>query len=67
MRTDIPNLLPGSRVLVSFFGGKRQNMTLGFPTDLPKLVPSLQRIVWETGTRSIPWKRPAIVQSCRSN
>jgi 4-hydroxy-3-polyprenylbenzoate decarboxylase len=34
---DIPNSLPGSRVLVNFFGGKRQNMTLGFPTDLSKL------------------------------
>ena len=34
---DIPRSLPGSRVLVNFFGGKRQNMTLGFPTDLPKL------------------------------
>ena len=34
---DVPGTLPGSRVLVNFFGGKRQNMTLGFPTDLAKL------------------------------
>ena len=27
---------PGFRVLVNFFGGKRKNMTLGFPTDLSK-------------------------------
>src|SRR6185436_4317801 len=29
---DVPGTLPGSRVLVNFFGGKRQKMTLGFPT-----------------------------------
>ncbi len=34
---DIPRSLPGSRVLVNFFGGKRKNMTLGFPTSLNKL------------------------------
>jgi len=34
---DIPGTLPGSRVLVNFFGGKRRNMTLGFSPDLPKL------------------------------
>jgi 4-hydroxy-3-polyprenylbenzoate decarboxylase len=33
---DIPRSLPGSRVLVNFFGGKRKNMTLGFPTSLDK-------------------------------
>ncbi len=27
----------GFRVLVNFFGGKRKNMTLGFPTDLDKV------------------------------
>jgi len=27
----------GYRILVNFFGGKRQNMTLGFPTDFSKL------------------------------
>jgi hypothetical protein len=34
---DIPGTIPGSRVLVNFFGGKRKNMTLGFPTELSKL------------------------------
>src|SRR5262249_18792229 len=33
----VPGTLPGSRVLVNFFGGKRQGMTLGFPTHLSKL------------------------------
>lgn len=34
---DIPGTLPGSRVLVNFFGGQRQKMTLGFPGHLNKL------------------------------
>jgi 4-hydroxy-3-polyprenylbenzoate decarboxylase len=34
---DVPGALKGSRVLVNFFGGKRQNMTLGFPTHLSKI------------------------------
>jgi UbiD family decarboxylase len=34
---DVPGTLPGSRVLVNFFGGKRQRMTLGFPPELSKL------------------------------
>jgi UbiD family decarboxylase len=34
---DVPGTLPGSRVLVNFFGGKRQRMTLGFSTDMTKL------------------------------
>lgn len=34
---DIPRSLPGSRVLVNFFGGRRRNMTLGFPPHLDKL------------------------------
>ncbi len=34
---EVPGSLPGSRVLVNFFGGLRQRMTLGFPTDLTKL------------------------------
>ena len=32
---DVPGTLPGSRLLVNFFGGKRQNMTLGFPLISP--------------------------------
>lgn len=34
---DVPGTIPGSRVLVNFFGGQRKNMTLGFPTDLSKI------------------------------
>ncbi len=34
---DIPDTLPGSRVLTNFFGGQRKAMTLGFPTNLSKL------------------------------
>ncbi len=34
---DVPGTLPGSRVLVNFFGGDRQKMTLGFPSHLNKL------------------------------
>ena len=34
---DIPDTLPGSRVLINFFGGQRKAMTLGFPTNLSKL------------------------------
>src|SRR2546430_801687 len=37
MFEDVPGTLPGSRVVVNFFGGKRKNMTLGFPTELSKL------------------------------
>src|SRR5262249_16087877 len=33
----VPGTIEGSRVLVNFFGGKRKNMTLGFPTELSKL------------------------------
>jgi UbiD family decarboxylase len=34
---DVPGSIKGSRILVNFFGGKRKNMTLGFPTDLSKV------------------------------
>ncbi len=34
---QIPGSLPGARVLTNFFGGKRKNMTLGFPPELDKL------------------------------
>ena len=34
---DVPGTIKGSRVLVNFFGGKRKNMTLGFPTDMSKI------------------------------
>lgn len=34
---DVPGTLKGSRLLVNFFGGLRQRMTLGFPNHLSKL------------------------------
>jgi 4-hydroxy-3-polyprenylbenzoate decarboxylase len=34
---DIPGCEKGFRVLANIFGGKRKNMTLGFPTDLGKM------------------------------
>jgi len=34
---DVPGCPEGFRVLTNFFGGKRKNMTLGFPIDLNKL------------------------------
>jgi 4-hydroxy-3-polyprenylbenzoate decarboxylase len=34
---EIPGMPKGHRVLVNFFGGRRKNMTLGFPTHLNRL------------------------------
>src|SRR5579872_1853946 len=34
---EIPGCTKGFRVLTNFFGGKRKNMTLGFPSNLAKL------------------------------
>ena len=34
---NIPGTIAGSKVLVNFFGGKRQRMTLGFPLHFSKL------------------------------
>jgi UbiD family decarboxylase len=34
---DVPGCPRGFRVLTNFFGGKRKNMTLGFPANLTKL------------------------------
>jgi 4-hydroxy-3-polyprenylbenzoate decarboxylase len=34
---DIPGYPKGFRVLTNFFGGRRQNMTLGFPAELSKI------------------------------
>jgi 4-hydroxy-3-polyprenylbenzoate decarboxylase len=34
---EVPGSPKGFRVLVNFFGGKRKNMTLGFPAELSKL------------------------------
>src|SRR3984957_7439609 len=35
--SDVPGTLKGSKVLVNFFGGQRQRMTLGFPSHLTTL------------------------------
>src|SRR5262249_27492505 len=54
---DVPGSLKGSRVLVNFFGGKRKNMTLGFPSDLSKLDLSEQfRIHYMSDLKRIPPK-----------
>ena len=37
MFEDIPGVPQGYRVLTNFFGGKRKNMTLGFPPELDKI------------------------------
>ncbi|MGB0631241.1 MAG: UbiD family decarboxylase [Alphaproteobacteria bacterium] len=34
---DVPGTMPGSRLLVNFFAGKRMNMTLGFPSEYSKI------------------------------
>ena len=34
---EIPGIQKGFRVLINTFGGKRKNMTLGFPTELSKV------------------------------
>ena len=34
---EVPGIAKGFRVLTNFFGGKRKNMTLGFPTDMSKV------------------------------
>ena len=34
---EIPGYPKGFRVLTNFYGGKRMNMTMGFPTSLSKL------------------------------
>ncbi|HEY9529838.1 MAG TPA: UbiD family decarboxylase [Burkholderiales bacterium] len=34
---EVPGCAPGFRVLTNFFGGRRKNMTLGFPLEYSKL------------------------------
>jgi UbiD family decarboxylase len=54
---DIPGTIKGSRVLVNFFGGKRKNMTLGFPTELSKVELSEEfRIHYMSEIKRIPPK-----------
>jgi UbiD family decarboxylase len=58
---DIPDSLPGSRVLVNFFGGKRKNMTLGFPSDLSKL--ALSEAYRKHSTSSLKLISPEVVKT----
>ncbi len=48
---DIKGYEPGWRVLVNFFGAKRKNMTLGFPTELNKL--ELSEAYYETQLKGL--------------
>ena len=52
----IPGVPVGYRVLVNFFGGKRMNMTLGFPTSLNKfeLSRAFLDIYRERSTKPLP-------------
>ena len=58
---DIPDSLPGSRVLVNFFGGKRKNMTLGFPPEFSKL--ALSEAYRQHYTSSLELLAPKVVES----
>ena len=60
---DIPDSLPGSRILINFFDGRRKNMTLGFPTDLSKVELSEGfRVHYGASMKRIP---PKYVDSAR--
>jgi 4-hydroxy-3-polyprenylbenzoate decarboxylase len=48
---EVPGHQKGYRILVNFFGGKRKNMTLGFPTDLSKI--ELAEAYYETQMREL--------------
>src|SRR5581483_5628694 len=53
----VPGSLPGSRVLVNFFAGRRQNMTLGFPVELTKLeATEAMRVHYMNDLKRIPPK-----------
>jgi 4-hydroxy-3-polyprenylbenzoate decarboxylase len=57
---DIPGVAKGFRVLANIFGGKRKNMTLGFPTGLDKVALSEAfSNAWDTD-RLIP---PVLVET----
>jgi len=57
---DIPDCKKGFRVLANIFGGKRKNMTLGFPPELGKVALSEAfSAAWDTD-RLIP---PVFVES----
>ena len=57
---DVPGTLPGSRILVNFWGAKRKNMTFGFPTHLSKLeLSEAYRRHYTSGLKLIPPKEVA--------
>jgi len=55
---DIPGVPAGYRVLTNFFGGKRKNMTLGFPADLNKveLSESFHKVFGEIMQNPVPYE-----------
>ena len=60
---DIPDTLPGSRVLTNFFGGLRKAMTLGFPTSLTK--PQLSEAARVHYLADLPQIPPRIVDDAQ--
>ncbi|MBI4633140.1 MAG: UbiD family decarboxylase [Deltaproteobacteria bacterium] len=52
----IPGYPKGHRVLVNFFGAKRMNMTLGFPTDLSRVELSNAFLKAFQESKPIPYK-----------
>ncbi|MBM3485098.1 MAG: UbiD family decarboxylase [Alphaproteobacteria bacterium] len=58
---EIPGYPKGHRVLVNFFGGKRKNMTLGFPTELSKI--DLSEAYYSSQIKELPSIPHVIVES----
>ncbi len=56
---EVPGSPKGYRVLVNFFGGKRKNMTMGFPSDLNKL--ELTEAFREHRMTDLPLLKPKVV------
>ncbi|MDP7045132.1 MAG: UbiD family decarboxylase [Alphaproteobacteria bacterium] len=54
---EVPGYPKGFRVLINFFGGKRMNMTMGFPTHLSKLELSNMHLKYQVdGLPTIPYE-----------
>ena len=54
---EVPGYPKGFRVLTNFFGGKRMNMTLGFPTGLSKLELTDAHFAYQVeGNPTIPYE-----------
>ncbi|MDH5750085.1 MAG: UbiD family decarboxylase [Rhodospirillales bacterium] len=56
---EVPGSPKGFRVLVNFFGGKRKNMTMGFPSDMNKL--ELTEAFREHRMNDVPLIEPKVV------